>query len=1043
MSRMYSGVCVIVVIISCVFLSHPLRLFAAVADKDFTLDDGSGDSPQVILKDEGDKTLTLQKMDAGEADITNNEGGINLKPSGDTDDFLKVLTISDASYLFWSGIAATNNPGLRVNPSTGKLEFRDEDSAAWVALDDISGGSTTFGGLSDTSFGGGPVQGDVVYYNGTNWVNLGAGTSGEFLQTQGAAANPQWSAAGGGDITSVGDVTTGAAFGATAGNDGNTLNFEGATSDGFEIALTGADPGGDVTLTLPAATDTLVGRATTDTLTNKTFDANGTGNTLSNVDVADLANGTDGQLITWDANAAPATVATGTAGQVLTSNGAGAAPTFQAAAAGGISNVVEDTTPQLGGQLDVNGNAIGNGTLELIKFSEAAGAVNELTIKNAATANAPELQATGGDTDIDLKLIPKGAGVLSVAGTTNYESNVSGDDDIPNKKWIDDQGFGTGSGDITSVGDVTTGAAFGATAGNDGNTLNFEGATSDGFEIALTGADPGGDVTLTLPAATDTLVGRATTDTLTNKTLTSPTINGAALSGTLSGTPTFSQAVVLTQPDINGGAVDGAAVGASSASSGAFTTLTASGATTLNGDITLGNAGGVVTDKVTVNGVIQGARALVFEGLTADNFETTIAITDPTADRTLTLPDATDTLVGRATTDTLTNKTLVAPALGTPVSGVATNLTGLPLTTGVTGVLPVANGGTNASAAGVDAFNNITGLSVVGITGAVNSNLVLSDSPTLGAPVLGVATGTSLELGGTTLFQSRKITSATGGVLDIALGSAAGDDFTIDTTGFVYEGDENFVGIGTSSPVVMLHISGSSSVFAALERASEDAIAPGIVFRKARGTINGKTIVQNGDTGFSMLSFGYNGSAYNRMAAITAEVDGAPGANDMPGRIVFSTTLDGASASTERMRIDNAGNVGIGTTPTFPLEMGSGAHVTVGGVWTDASSREYKNNIRSLTFEDAKTALEELTPSRYYYNVDNEDEYLGFIAEDVPDLVATKDRKSLSPMDIVAVLTKVVQEQQNMLQVQKETMDAMNHEIEMLTSAMNKGVKGL
>ena len=75
--------------------------------------------------------------------------------------------------------------------------------------------------------------------------------------------------------------------------------------------------------------------ASTDTLTNKTFDANGTGNSLSNVDVADLANGTDGELITWDASGNPATVSVGTSGHVLTSNGVGAAPTFQAAAGGG------------------------------------------------------------------------------------------------------------------------------------------------------------------------------------------------------------------------------------------------------------------------------------------------------------------------------------------------------------------------------------------------------------------------------------------------------------------------------------------------------------------------------------------------------------------------------------------------------------------------------------------------------------------------------------------------------------------------------------
>lgn len=71
----------------------------------------------------------------------------------------------------------------------------------------------------------------------------------------------------------------------------------------------------------------------TDTLTNKTFDANATGNSLSNVDVADLANGTDGELITWDAAGAPDTVAVGTSGHVLTSNGIGTAPTFQASGA--------------------------------------------------------------------------------------------------------------------------------------------------------------------------------------------------------------------------------------------------------------------------------------------------------------------------------------------------------------------------------------------------------------------------------------------------------------------------------------------------------------------------------------------------------------------------------------------------------------------------------------------------------------------------------------------------------------------------------------
>ncbi|MGR3320193.1 MAG: tail fiber domain-containing protein [Candidatus Anammoxibacter sp.] len=144
------------------------------------------------------------------------------------------------------------------------------------------------------------------------------------------------------------------------------------------------------------------------------------------------------------------------------------------------------------------------------------------------------------------------------------------------------------------------------------------------------------------------------------------------------------------------------------------------------------------------------------------------------------------------------------------------------------------------------------------------------------------------------------------------------------------------------------------------------------------------------------------------------------------------------------MRVAGDGNVGIGTTnPIHPLHMGSGAHVTAAGVWTNASSREYKDNIRDLTVNEAMAALDGLRPSRFNYKVDKDDEYVGFIAEDVPELVATKDRKGLAPMDITAVLTKVVQEQQRMLQDQRETIDVMKQEMGMMKSFMNYGVKGL
>lgn len=89
----------------------------------------------------------------------------------------------------------------------------------------------------------------------------------------------------------------------------------------------------------------------------------------------------------------------------------------------------------------------------------------------------------------------------------------------------------------------------------------------------------------------------------------------------------------------------------------------------------------------------------------------------------------------------------------------------------------------------------------------------------------------------------------------------------------------------------------------------------------------------------------------------------------------------------------------------------NGAHLTTGGVWTNASSRDLKDNIEALSTEDANAALAALSPVRYVYKNSRDEEYVGFIAEDVPDLVATNDHKSLSPMDIVAVLTTVTKEQ--------------------------------
>ena len=85
----------------------------------------------------------------------------------------------------------------------------------------------------------------------------------------------------------------------------------------------------------------------------------------------------------------------------------------------GITNVVDDATPQLGGNLDGNGNNIlidntnfigDENTNEQIKFATTASAVNELSVTNAATGNGPSLSATGTDSNVDLNITPKGIG---------------------------------------------------------------------------------------------------------------------------------------------------------------------------------------------------------------------------------------------------------------------------------------------------------------------------------------------------------------------------------------------------------------------------------------------------------------------------------------------------------------------------------------------------------------------------------------------------------------------------------------------------------
>jgi hypothetical protein len=130
---------------------------------------------------------------------------------------------------------------------------------------------------------------------------------------------------------------------------------------------------------------------------------------------------------------------------------------------------------------------------------------------------------------------------------------------------------------------------------------------------------------------------------------------------------------------------------------------------------------------------------------------------------------------------------------------------------------------------------------------------------------------------------------------------------------------------------------------------NSNAIAPSApvlnLTRSRSSSIGGTTLVQSGDW-LGALSFnGYDGTNPIEAATIKAEVDGTPGANDMPGRLVFATTADGASSPTERLRITSAGLVGIGTTPNSDsrLHVKSGANDSNPVLRLEAATNNFLN----------------------------------------------------------------------------------------------------
>ena len=288
--------------------------------------------------------------------------------------------------------------------------------------------------------------------------------------------------------------------------------------------------------------------------------------------------------------------------------------------------------------------------------------------------------------------------------------------------------------------------------------------------------------------------------------------------------------------------------------------------------------------------------------------------------------------------------------------------------------------------------------------------------------------------------------NSTGAYYPLAFLTSDTERARIDTSGRLLVNTPSARNVDGISPKIQVEATDSTGAIS-IVRNQNATNAPTLAFGKTRGGSNGSvTIVNSGDNLGEITWNGADGANLNSTgASIKAEVDGTPGSSDMPGRLVFSTTADGASSPTERMRIRANGNVsinngiflGAGVDPGSAFYIGGGILPSGAGTATlkwnggtgqvtyDTSSSLVKTNIEESPY--GLEAVKQLSPKKYY-RVDDEKTEIGFIADDLvdvlPELVPTGPKSIITKEEtdteiiplgvnydrITAVLVKALQE---------------------------------
>ena len=210
-------------------------------------------------------------------------------------------------------------------------------------------------------------------------------------------------------------------------------------------------------------------------------------------------------------------------------------------------------------------------------------------------------------------------------------------------------------------------------------------------------------------------------------------------------------------------------------------------------------------------------------------------------------------------------------------------------------------GYTYASSYGLYAENTQPNVGGPGTAYAGYFKALSAGTGTLGT-IYGLRVENTAAVGATSYGALISTVSGPTTVVPFRVDHAGSTRFTIDSSGRL------LVGTSTDFDSYLNQISSSSGALLSVRRTNSN---PGYI--KISSGASGDNVANNSQLGY-LRWYGFHTSADYEAARISVEVDGTPGANDMPGRLVFSTTADGASSPTERMRITSAGSLLVNAT---------------------------------------------------------------------------------------------------------------------------------